>query len=283
MVKTGKFHKSISPERRGDILAGCVIFLYCLVYALTRFFVSPSMELDESEQFLHSSFFRLGYNNQPPLYNWIVKAASSIFSLNLATLLFVKYSLLFLFYFVFYLTVRSFRDSKKALLITGSLVIFPLYSYEFNRDLSHSILVALMSSLTIFLYIRLLMRGKALYYFLIGIAIGSGILSKYNYLIFLLALVLASVTCREGRRLLFDKRTLLAVLGSVIVTLPHFLWLAEKHFAPFGFAFEKSKIGELGSNSFSEVFLVLGKSYLEALAFFLIFALFLYRRMSLNE
>lgn len=283
MIKTGKFHKNISALKRDDMLAIGVIFLYCLIYALARFLVSPALELDEAEQFLHSSFFQLGYNNQPPLYNWIVKAVSSVFSLNLATLLLVKYSLLFFFYYVFYLTVRSFNDPKKALLITGSLVIFPLYSYEFNRDLSHSILVALMSCLTILLYIRILLSGKGIYYFLGGITIGLGVLSKYNYLMFLLALVLASASCREGRRLIFDKRTLLTVTGSIIAVLPHSLWLIKKNFSPFHFALEKSKIGELSSNSFSDILFVLGKSYLEVFIFLLIFAIFFYRPGSLKE
>ena len=277
MIKKENFHKNISPEKRDDMPAIGVIFLYCLTYALARFLISPTMELDEAEQFLHSTLFQPGYNNQPPLYNWIVKAVSSVFSLNLATLLFVKYSLLFCFYYVFYLAARTFNDSKRALLMTGSLMIFPLYSYEFNRDLSHSILVALMSCLTAFLYIRIFLSGKGIYYFLAGITIGFGVLSKYNYLVFLIALILASASCREGRRLIFNRRTLLAVSGAVLAILPHSLWLIKNNFSPFHFALEKSKIGELSSNSFSDILFVLGKSYLEVLIFLSIFAIFFYR------
>lgn len=282
MLQRKALTKSILSMRRDDLRFIIIILLYCITYATTRLLVSSTMELDEAEQFLNSSVFHLGYSNQPPLYNWLVKIASSLFGLNLVTLIIIKYSLIFLFYFVFYILTRTFWEPKVALLITGSLVLFPLYSYEFNRDLSHTILLSTMVLLTCFFYSRILMRGKTIYYVLTGLSIGMGILSKYNYAFFLLALTLASISCREGRRVIFDKRLFLTVLSAVLVLLPHFLWLIKEGFPSVYFAINKAKIGVSQSPSIVKIFSIAGTAYLDVLGFTLIFLLLFYQHNMMN-
>lgn len=274
-----------SFERQDKLLVSGIIFLYCLAYASTRLLISSSMGLDEAEQFLNGSVFQWGYHNQAPLYSWIVRAVSIPFGVNLVTLIIIKYSLLFLFYFVVYHTARSFQDEKTSLLITASLVLFPLYSYEFNRDLSHSILVVLMACSACFLYIKLLIKRKTIHYVLIGLSIGLGILSKYNYVFFLSALILASISSREGRQVIFDRRIFLAMLISLLVVLPHFTWLVKENFPSLHFALHKARIGEMKSGSFPKVLTIIGGSYLEVLLFLLVFILFFSwdKKMRSNE
>lgn len=150
--------RSDPAARQKDPAAAVLIFLYCLLFAVLRLSVSSSMELDESEQFLNGSFFSLGYAHQPPLYSWIVHSMSLLFGMNIQILIVTKYAILFFFYLSFYLIARSFWGRRGSLLITGSLLLFPTYSYEFNRDLSHSILVTAMASITCYLFVRLLQR-----------------------------------------------------------------------------------------------------------------------------
>jgi len=219
--------------RRYDVVAMGVFFLYCLAFAVSRLMISSTMELDEAEQFLLASSFRWGYPAQPPLYSWIVHIVSSISGLNVFTLILTKYSLLFLFYSVFYLTARSLWDAGKSLAVTGSLMLFPLYAYEFNRDLSHSILVTLMAVFTCLVYIRMLTKRTVFSYVFIGVCVALGILSKYNFFLFFIALATASLSMREGRHLIFDKRSLLSILVCMIVLLPHLIWLVQENFSPF--------------------------------------------------
>jgi 4-amino-4-deoxy-L-arabinose transferase-like glycosyltransferase len=161
--------------------------------------------------------------------------------LNIFALVFTKYSILFLFYSVFYLTARSFWEARKSLAVTCSLLFFPLYAYEFNRDLSHSILVTLMASITCLVYLRLLTRRTALGYFLIGLCAAFGVLSKYNFVLLLFALAAAGVSTKEGRRLLFDRRILISVFVFLVVLLPHVIWLIQEDFPPFKHAMRKAQ------------------------------------------
>ncbi|HWR57320.1 MAG TPA: glycosyltransferase family 39 protein, partial [Thermodesulfovibrionales bacterium] len=169
------------PGRRDSLLAAGVIFLYCLAFLSCRLLVSSSMEADESEQFLDSSVLSIGYLQHAPLYTWIVKGAFLMFGRSLVTLLIIKYSLIFSLYFILFLIARHFWDTRESLIITGALLLFPTYSYEAHRDLSHTILVSVMAAATCLLYIGMMKKEKTIYYPIAGIFIGLGILSKYNF------------------------------------------------------------------------------------------------------
>jgi 4-amino-4-deoxy-L-arabinose transferase-like glycosyltransferase len=190
--------KIAAPERHNNFLAAGVIILYCLAYAAIRLLISPTMELSEAEQFLDASAFSFGYNQQAPLYSWIVSGVTLLFGMNIATLTLVKYSLLFSFYFFFYLIARYFWDWKKSLLITGSLLLFSTYSYEVHRDLTHTILVSVLAAITCYLYIRIVRDAKTEYYLLAGISIGLGILSKYNFVFFLMVASIIKPVLQRG-------------------------------------------------------------------------------------
>ena len=129
---------NIFKEKKDLAVAG-IIFLYCFLFAVLRISVSSTMELDEAEQFLNASFFSFGYALQPPLYSWLAYGMSLLFGMNIYTLIILKYLIMVVFYFSFYLIAKSFWNTGVSLLITGTLLLFPTYTYEFNRDLSHSV------------------------------------------------------------------------------------------------------------------------------------------------
>ena len=259
-----------------------IIAFYCLAYASLRLAISPSMELDESEQYLNSLVFRLGYDRQAPLYGWIVYLITFLSGRNLWTLVAIKYFLVFFFYLSFYGTARLLWDRKESLLIMASLLLFSTYSYEVNRDLSHTVLVSLMSVLTLFFYIRLLMKATATSYLLLGTFIGLGLLSKYNYGLFLVALILASLSSREGRKALFSRRIFLSLLCCTLLLLPHFIWLVRKNFPSLHYALERSKIGGLNIDSSLSFFPFLMSSYAEVILFLLAVLCFFYKDIAIS-
>lgn len=240
-----RFLEKLTAGRRSKFLVIGVIVGYCCVYGAVRLLISPTMELDEAEQFLNGAVFTWGYSTQPPLYSWLIRGAALFLGVRLETLALVKYGILCLFYLSFYAVARSLWNAKEAFLITGSLLLFPLYAYEFNRDLSHTVLAALMASLTLLVYVKLLRRPQTLYYVLGGLCIGLGILAKYNFAFFLLVLLLASGSFPQGRRILYDRRLLLTVALCGAVLAPHLLWLVHEGFSPVRYALDQSRAGDL--------------------------------------
>jgi len=277
-----RFSKFTETEKYSYLPAIGIIVLYCLAYASLRLAISPSMELDEAEQYLNSFVFRLGYDHQPPLYSWIVWLISSLSGRNLGTLVAIKYFLIFSFYLSFYFTARLLWDRKESLLIMASLLLFSTYSYEVNRDLSHTVLVSLMAVLSLFFYIRILIKGTVTSYLLLGTFIGLGLLSKYNYVLFLAALILASSSSREGRKALFSKKIFFSVLCCTLLLLPHFIWLVRENFPSLRYALKISNIGELKIDSSLSVLPFLISSYAEVLLFFLVVVSFFHRDIAIS-
>ena len=256
-------------ERIGkqDLAVAAIFVFYCCLYAVLRLSVSSTMELDESEQFLNGSFFSLGYAHQPPLYSWLVYGMSQLFGLNIQIIIATKYIIMFFFYFSFYLIARSFWNRRASLLIAGTLLLFPTYAYEFNRDLSHSVLVTTMASITCYLFVRLLRRERTSDYLLLGASIGLGFLSKYNFAFFLFALTLAAASFHEGRRILFNKKTFLSLASSIIVVFPHVMWLHQNDYLPFRHALTKADAGALDLSSARQILHIILASYTGVLVF----------------
>jgi 4-amino-4-deoxy-L-arabinose transferase-like glycosyltransferase len=264
----------IRTERTADIYAFGIILSYCILWAFMRISISPSMEADTAEQYLEAAGF-LTHKNQPPLYTWIILGVSSFLGLNPSTIIIVKYLISFLFFFSFYVLVRGFWNAKESLIITGSLLLIPTYSYSFNRDLTHLILVTAMAVISTIFYFRLIKGQKGLDYFLLGVTAGLGVLSKYNYAIFLAALAITSLLVEESRRAVFNKKILASMAGCLIALLPFLWWLSDGGLHSFSYAMNRADIGQM-SVSPLKALVMLPAIYVNAFIFPVIF-IFIFR------
>jgi 4-amino-4-deoxy-L-arabinose transferase-like glycosyltransferase len=270
------FRSVFSDERRADYAAAGIILLYCVVWASLRLLVSTTMELDDAEQFVAAKVLSLGYiaQGQPPLLTWIYSAVSFFFGMNIFTIIGVKYTALFCFYFAFYRVARTFWEPKKSLVVTGSLLLFPTYGYEFNRHLSHTILLAAMATATTLVYVRLLTRKTTVGYVLLGLSLGFGILSKDNFIFLPAALALASFSSKKGRETLFDRRMFLSIIIGAVIVLPYALWGIHEKFPTVHEAFARAKSGQLRLDSPWRLVSSFASSFVEALAIPAVFLLF---------
>ncbi len=263
------------PElKKADLASVLIIFIYCVSYAALRLLVSPSMELDEAEQFLNGASFHLGYAHQAPLYTWIVWLVSLLSGRGLDMIVLIKYGLLFVFYISFYLLARHFLVPGKSLMATGCLLLFPIYSYEANRDLSNTVLVSAMAVIAGLFFLRLLLGGSRLDYLLFGASCGLGMLSKYNFVLFLLALLMYGITSAHGRRIMSDKKIFFSLAAFSGVVLPHAAWLAGNGFPSVQYAYNLSLPWVPKPHSFLHF---LAAVYGEVILFLVVFVLFMGR------
>jgi 4-amino-4-deoxy-L-arabinose transferase-like glycosyltransferase len=98
----------------------------------------------------------------------------------------------------------------------------PQIAWESHRDLTHSVLVTSVSSGFLYVLMTLLHTGRMWCYFMLGLLLGLGALSKHSFLLFVAALLAAVLSQREVRGLLLDRRMLLACALAGVVDLPQF-------------------------------------------------------------
>ncbi|MBU6196670.1 MAG: glycosyltransferase family 39 protein [Cyanobacteria bacterium REEB446] len=197
-----------------------------LSYFILRITASPFLDWDEAEQYINSRNFNLGDTQQPPLYSWITRILSIITNDSIYALISVRYICLYIFIIFLYLSIRQFFTSKKSLILTLLiLALIPAYAYTINFKLTHSVLVFAMSSMTFYFYIKVLKKNSLLNFLLLGISVGLGLISKYNFSFLLSALILASLCSKAARKAFLRPQIVISIFSSLAIALPHYLWL----------------------------------------------------------
>lgn len=238
--------------------------------AVFRLIIPHSLGHDEAEQIVQAQNYVWGYLKQPPLYSWCLKTISFVFPLNIFTLTFFKAFISFLFYFFVYKISHQFFDQNKSSIVTSGSIFFVTYFYDFNRDLTHTILATLMAAISFYVYMKLIEDKSPLNYLLLGLAFALGILSKYNFALLIFALVLTSFITSAGRKIIFNVKTLISLAGFALITSPHFIWLYSKNMSAVSYAMDRGGKEEL---SFQGLLKTLAGLYYEVILVAMILAL----------
>ena len=213
-------------DRQG--LAGAALLAlaaWFLLQAVLRVLTATSLGLDEAELLVTTQSLELGYGPQPPLYVWLQFVVFRAFGTSIPSLALTKELILFGAFALFFAASRLVLGQPgRALVATLLLFSIPQIGWEAQRALSHSALVLLMSTASLYLFLRLLRDGRPLDYALFGLSVGLGLLSKYNFAIFALGLVLAALIDPGLRRRVLNWWFVLALLLGVVVSAPHFWW-----------------------------------------------------------
>jgi len=207
-----------------------MVAAYFCLNALTQHAVSGTADLDQAEQLILSQAFQPGYNAQPPLYTYLAGLAFSLAGHGLAPLASLKPVLLSVFVGAMIAAGARFGFTwRQQLIAIAGIVFVPQFIWESQRDLTHSVLATALAACTLLQVVRTRMRPVLGNYLALGVLAGLGLLSKYNYAIFLLALVAAMATVPRYRAVLGNARFLATVCVMVAVAAPHALWLADNY------------------------------------------------------
>lgn len=211
---------------QGVPAAALFLGLYFILSIVVRLMLPDGLTLDEAEQSLFSQHWLLGYGPQPPFYNWVQTAVVSAFGISLLTLALPKFLMLFLCYLFYGMAAREMEAPPAfASMAMLSLLTLPQLSYMPQQDLTHTVAVLMAAALFLYALCRTVSRPDWQGYALLGLAIGIGTISKYNFVLLPAATLLAAVSDARQRARLLDSRILLTALIALLVVLPHALWL----------------------------------------------------------
>jgi 4-amino-4-deoxy-L-arabinose transferase-like glycosyltransferase len=202
---------------------------YCLLSVILKLLRPDSLEIDEAEQAFLSQYLMLGYGAQPPFYNWLQYGIVDLFGISVASLTVLKNALLLLFLLIYGFAARVLTGDGRssAVAIFGVLTLPPVFLLS-QRDLSHT--VAALFAVSLFLYglFRVVKNPPSLSnYLVVGIAVGLGTISKYNFVVVPVAAVLAILPEPALRKRLFDWRVLASFAACLLIVAPHTYWIVH--------------------------------------------------------
>lgn len=206
------------------------LFILSFVFINAIALMKNAMELEDAEQAYYSQWLRWGYDDQPPLYTWIQYGINQVIGVSKISFSVVR-SLIFVGILIaLYQFSKSILENRtKSELAVFCLALIPVFIDFTFRRLSHTALLILIILLSYHIVHKLLQQKTFGNYLILGFLWGIGILSKYNYFLFLGALFVTVVIDKELRQVFFNKYILVSILICLILVTPHFYWLLDSN------------------------------------------------------
>jgi 4-amino-4-deoxy-L-arabinose transferase-like glycosyltransferase len=209
-------------------VALALLAAWMLLQAVLHAIAAPAAGLDEAELLVTSQWLALGESSQPPLYSWLQHGVFAATGISILSLAMLKEALLFGAFLAFYGASRIVLGRAGwALAATLALFLIPQIVWESQRTLSHSVLALCLAAVSLLMFLRVLRDGRLGDYALFGLAVGLGLLSKYNFAAFAAALVVAGTIHAPSRSRVLSWRFGVALAIAGVVVLPHALWALD--------------------------------------------------------
>ena len=203
-----------------------IIAMVSFIAIIAISLMKSAMELEDAEQAYFSQWLRWGYDDQPPLYTWLQYGVNAILGVQILSFSIVR-AIIFAFILVclFRFSLSYLKSESKSNLVVFSLALVPVFIDFTFRRLSHMSLLCLLIIITYILIQKLIQKKSLINYLLLGIVIGLGVLSKYNYVFVLGALGVTMLIDKEVRQVLLNPRILMVIFPALLIAAPHFNWL----------------------------------------------------------
>ena len=245
------------------------LFSHLLLWTLVPSLSNTNLPLDTIEALAWGSNLDWGFNKHPPLSAFAVEFFFKIFGNNdWAYYLLSQIFVLITFFFVWKFSNEILEDKIYSLLSILLLVGIYFYNFttpEFNVNVSQLPFWAL----SVYFFWRGLNLNKNIDWILYGVFSSLGFLSKYLFIYILIALFIFFIfNFKNYQKCL--KGYLLSILISLILLIPHFLWLFENNFATIFYGLNRSGLSEFNMiNHFKNPIELLIKQAIILIPFFL--------------
>lgn len=213
-----------SPRGFLTYIAGIITTL-----VLVRSFLFPGVGGDDGEQMVFSQYFDWGYQlRNPPLVTWLLIVIQQITGPTVFSIVLLRGLILFAIYALsLAVALELVTDRRLAALSAGSLLMIFYVGWNTIHGFTHTSLVTAFYLAALLLILRLGKAPTVPLRIAFGAALGFGILAKYSFVIFAIALVIAAMFDRDKRRAMVSPWVALGVAVTLPLVLPQFAWLAE--------------------------------------------------------
>ena len=222
-----------------------VLFLFLLfhfiIWTLVPSISNTNLPLDTIEALAWGSNLDWGFNKHPPFSAFAVEIVHSIFGSNdWAYYILSQVFVVVAFIFVWKLSNEIFEDKIHSLISVLILTSIYFYNYttpEFNVNVSQLPFWAL----TVYFFWKSINSKSKTNWILFGVFSALGFLSKYLFIYLLAALFLYFVfNIKKNKKLITNY--FLSLIVSLLILLPHFIWLYENHFITIFYGLSRSAL-----------------------------------------
>ncbi len=219
------------------------IFLHLIIWTFVPSISNVNLPLDTIEALAWGSNLDWGYNKHPPLSAFATELFYRIFGSNdwayyLLSQIFVIVAFIYIWKFA-----KEFFENKYfpliSILMLEGILFYNFTSPEFNVNISQLPFVAL----AVFYFWKGINNNKIFDWLLFGVFSAMGFLSKYLFIYLLIALFFYLIfDFKNNKKYLTNY--FLSIILSLIILLPHLLWLLDNDFITIFYGISRSSLGE---------------------------------------
>ena len=243
-------------------------FLWTLIPSISNI----NLPLDTIEALAWGSNLEWGFNKHPPFSAFAVEFFYLIFGPNdwayyLLSQIFVSIA----FIYVWKFSNEIFEDKIYSLL--SVLVLSGIYFYNFTTpEFNVNICQLPFWVLTIYHFWKSIKTNKKIYWILFGVFSALGFLSKYLF-IYLLASLFIYFIFNLTKYKRFIANYCLSIGISLLLLMPHFIWLMENNFVTIFYGLNRSGLTEteIANHLINPLFFLIKQMLILAPFFLMIF------------
>lgn len=189
----------------------------------------PGGRTDDSEALYLAQSLAWGYEaKNPPLFYWLTWVLTQFTGPSNEAVFFIRMTALWLT-FVGCHRLAQLLTPDTTLAFAAAMA--PLLVLQFNwyalRDLTHTVLAMAAYVWLVIALFQTIQTPSLKNYLLMALVAVAGLHSKYVFLLFLLACAIALTLNTAGRRLIFHRHTITALLLMLALGIPHGWWLLQ--------------------------------------------------------
>lgn len=223
-----------SSERKEGRPYRAILLALLLVFSLFRYYYIVTGPLDLSPDEAHywewSRRLDLSYYSKGPMIAYLIAAMTSlmgdtVIAIRFLAPLFLAIASILLYRLTMELFPADVGAGRKAFVAALLLQITPLFA-TYGVVMTIDSPLIFFWTLSLYLFWRAVKQGRPVYWVLLGISIGLGLLTKYTMAFFYLCAFLFMIFHRQQRRWLRAKGPYLAFVISLLIFSPVILWNA---------------------------------------------------------
>ena len=219
------------------------LLAHVLIWWAICLFTQPNMPLDMVEMLYWGQQWQWGYHKHPPLPAWTAATMWELGGHHPWALYLTSQLTIAVTFWAVWKLAREIVSPKLAL--CSVMVMEGCYYCNFMiNDINNTIVTRPMWALTILLMYRALTRPKlaqqTTYWCLTGVAIGLGMLCKYYMGVLVLALMAIPILIPQTRRSLRTPGPYLMAGITLLMFLPHAIWMVDNDFITIRYVFNRS-------------------------------------------
>tara|TARA_B100000035_G_scaffold314900_1_gene332888 strand:- start:1552 stop:2925 length:1374 start_codon:yes stop_codon:yes gene_type:complete len=245
------------------------LFSHLLLWTLIPSLSNVNLPLDTIEALAWGSNLDWGFSKHPPFSAFAVEFFYKLFGNNdWAYYLLSQIFVVIAFYIVWKFSNNILKDKTYSLL--SVLILSGIYFYNFSTpEFNVNVSQIPFWALTVYFFWKGINFNKKIDWILFGVFSALGFLSKYLFIYILIAFFIFLVlNFRKYNKSI--KNYSLSILISLILLIPHFIWLFENNFITINYGLARSDISNFNLiNHIKNPALFLFKQIIILIPFFL--------------